>query len=143
MCFDIEIFYLITPFGRPEYINIQLLKIPEYFIKEYNLTTLVHKGWVYFEIRRGRYGLYQYGILANKQLILRLEKEGYYEARTTPGLWRHKWRPIIFFVVDDFGVEYVGKQHAEHLATIFKKNQNIAEDWEGKKYAGIDLKWDY
>ena len=27
----------------------------------------------------------------------RLEKEGYYEARTTPGLWRHKWRPINFF----------------------------------------------
>ena len=25
-----------------------------------------------------------------------------------------------FFVVDDFGVEYVGKQHAEHLATILK-----------------------
>ena len=23
-------------------------------------------------------------------------------------------------VVDDLGVEYVGKQHAEHLATIFK-----------------------
>ena len=44
--------------------------------------------------------------------------------------------------MDDFGVEYVGKQHAVHLATIFK-NHNITEDWEGKKYAGIDLKWDY
>ena len=32
-----------------------------------------------------------------------------------------KWRPIQFYlVVDDFGVEYVGKQHAEHLATILK-----------------------
>ena len=43
----------------------------------------------------------------------------------------------------DFGVEYVGKQHAEHLATIFKKCHNSTEDWEGKEYAGIDLKWDY
>ena len=45
--------------------------------------------------------------------------------------------------MDDFGVEYVRKQHAEHLATILKKYHNITEDWEGKKYAGIDLKWDY
>ena len=48
-----------------------------------------------------------------------------------------------FFIVDDFGVEYVGKQHADHLATILKKYQNITEDCEGKKYAGIDLNWDY
>ena len=45
--------------------------------------------------------------------------------------------------MDDFGVEYLGKQHAEHLATIQKKYHNITEDWEGKKYAGINLKWDY
>ena len=52
---------------------------------------------------------------------MRLKKEGYYEARTTPGLRRHKWRLIHFFIiVDDFGVEYVGKQHADHLATILK-----------------------
>ena len=50
---------------------------------------------------------------------------------------------FFFLVVDDFGVEYVGKQHADHLATILKKYHNIKEDQEGKKYAGIDLKWDY
>ena len=49
----------------------------------------------------------------------------------------------IFFVVDDFGVEYVGNKHAEHLATIFKKYHHITKYWEGEKYAGIDLKWDY
>ena len=37
----------------------------------------------------------------------------------------------------------MGKQHAEHLATILKKNHNITEDWEGKKYSGINLKWGY
>ena len=70
-------------------------------------------------------------MLANRQLRVRLEKESYYEERTTPGLWRHKWRSIQFFlVVDEFGVEYVGKQHADHLATIFKKtiiSQNIGK----------------
>ena len=50
-----------------------------------------------------------------------MEKEGYYKPRTTPGLWRHKWRPIQFcLLVDDFGVEYMGKQHADHLAKILK-----------------------
>ena len=79
-------------------------------------------------------------MLANKKLRFRLEKEGYYEATATPGLWRNKWRSIQFcLVVDDFGVEYVGKKHAEHLATILKKYHNITEDWEGKKYAGMDL----
>ena len=29
------------------------------------------------------------------------------------------------------------------MATILKKYHNITEDWEGKKYASIDLKWDY
>ena len=81
----------------------------------------MHKGWVYFEICCGFYGPPQSRILANKQLRLRLEKEGYYEAITTPGLWRQKWRPIQFcLIVDDFGVEYVGKKHADHLSTILK-----------------------
>ena len=77
---------------------------------------------------------------AGKQTTQReIRKRGFFEARTTPGLRRHKWIPIQFcLVVDDFGVEYVGKQHAEHLATILKKYHNITEDWEGKKYAGID-----
>ena len=68
VCFYIENFYLITPLGRPEYVKIQLSKIPEEFIKEYNLTTMEHQGWVYFEIRRGCYGLPQSGMLANRQL---------------------------------------------------------------------------
>ena len=73
-----------------------------------------------------------------------LEKQGYYEARTTPGLWRRKWIPIqLCLIVDDFCVEYAGKQHADHLAKTLKKYHNITKDWEGKKYAGIDLKWDY
>ena len=42
-----------TPVGRPEYAKIQLSKIPQEFISEYNLNNLAHKGWIYFEIRRG------------------------------------------------------------------------------------------
>ena len=63
MCFDIDFFNLSTPLGRPKYVKIQLSKIPQEFITEYNLNISVHKGWVYFEIRRACYGLPQSGIL--------------------------------------------------------------------------------
>ena len=46
-------------------------------------------------------------------------------------------------VVDNFVVEYVGKKHTDHLATILKRYHNITEYWGDKKYAGIDLKWYY
>ena len=91
VCFDIENFYLSTPLDKPEYVKTQLSKIPQEFIDEYDLNKFAHKGWVYFEIRRGCYGLPQLGILANNQLRMILKKEGYFEARTTPVLWRHKW----------------------------------------------------
>ena len=72
---------------------------------------------------------------------MRLEREGYYEARNTPDLWRHKWRPVqLFLIVDDFGVEYFGKQHADHLVIILKKYHNINKYLEVRKYDGIDLK---
>ena len=46
-------------------------------------------------------------------------------------------------VVDDFFVEYVGKEHAEHLANVLKKYHTISEDWTAKKFVGIDLEWNY
>ena len=101
-------------------------------------------GWVYFEIFRGWYGLPQSGKLANNLLRTKLEDAQYYETATTPGLWRHKWRSIQFLlVVDNFGIEYVRKQDADHLTSVLKKHHEISQDWEGKKFAGIDLDWNY
>ena len=74
----------------------------------------------------------------------RLDKEGYYEAATTPGIWSHKWCPIQFvLLVDNFVIEYVGKQHALHLLKTLEQNYEITTDWEGKKLSGIDLAWYY
>ena len=51
----------------------------------------------------------------------------------TPGFWTHAWRPISFtLVVDDFGVNYVGKEHADHLVGLLKENYEISKDWGGK-----------
>ena len=86
-CFDISNFYLGTPLDRPEYVRIQLAIIPQEFIDEYDLTAFTHHGWVYFEITKGVYGLKQAGKLANDLLTQRLDKHGYYQCNTTPGLW--------------------------------------------------------
>jgi hypothetical protein len=99
---------------------------------------------VYIEIQKGMYGLPQAGILANELLQRNLAKEGYRPTTHTHGLWTHDTRPISFsLVVDDFGVKYVGREHAEHLMTCIKKNYNISSDWNGTAYCGLALDWDY
>ena len=45
--------------------------------------------------------------------------------------------------MDDFGIECVGEKHALHLKSVILEHYEISEDWEGKKIAGIDLKWNY
>jgi hypothetical protein len=45
--------------------------------------------------------------------------------------------------VDDFGVKYVGSEHAEHLMTLIQKNYSISGDWKGSAYCGLTLDWDY
>ncbi len=32
-------------------------------------------------------------------------------------------------VVDDFGVKYVGKEHADHLVASLKMKYKLVEDW--------------
>ncbi len=88
---DIKIFYLDMPMVDPGYVRIKITDIPKEFNLEYDLTGKDdHNRWIYFEIWHGCYGLPQAGILANDLLCGRLEKEGYYKAATTPGLWKHK-----------------------------------------------------
>jgi hypothetical protein len=60
------------------------------------------------------------------------------------GLWKHDTRHISFsLVVDDFGVKYVGREHAEHLMECINNNYNISSDWNGSAYCGLTLEWDY
>ena len=66
-----------------QYLRIKIEDILQEFIEEYNLMTIVHNVWVYFQIVKGCYGLPQSGIMANKLLLTRLNKEGYFEAHLT------------------------------------------------------------
>ena len=144
VCFDIKNFYLGTPLDRPEYAGIHLKDIPEDFIAEYNLTSYARDGWVYFLILKCVYGLPQARKLANNLLRKCLYKKGYYEAATTPGLWLHKWRPVIFYLtVDDFGIEFVCEQHTKHLLGTLQEHYTVTTYWEGGEYICVDLEWDY
>lgn len=90
------------------------------------------------------YGLPQAGRLANDELVPYLAKHGYIQSKRTPGLFTHTTRPIAFtLVVDDFGVKYVGRKHAEHLLHILQQKYTITDNWQGKLYCGLSLAWDY
>ena len=69
-------------------------------------------------------------MLSNKLLEQRLNKAGYYQCPTTPGLWRHKCHPICLFqIIDDFGINYVGKRHADHLRNVLLERYELTQDW--------------
>ena len=124
--------------------RINIRNIPSKFIDEYNLRQFEHNGWVYFEINKGVYSLKQAGKLANDLLTERLHSFGYFQSDTTPGLWRHKWSPISFvLIVDNFGLQYVGQCHADHLLHALQQHYTVTMDWTGSKFAGIDLAWNY
>jgi len=125
--------------------HIPLRLLPQRIIDLYNLESLAINGKVYVEIRKGMYGLPQAGIIANQKLVPILAKAGYHQSKHTPGLFKHESRPISFcLVVDDFGVKYVGKEHANHLIqTLTDADYKLTTDWTGSKFCGITLKWDY
>jgi hypothetical protein len=105
---------------------------------------LVSDVHVYIEVQKCMYGLPQAVILANQLLARRLAIHGYHQTKFTPGLWRHVTLPIKFnLVVDDFGVKYVGNEHAQHLIYAIEEEYNVSKDWTGGLYFGITLKWDY
>jgi hypothetical protein len=112
---DINKFLFEHPLGRFEYMVINLASLPQETIEKYDLNELAQDRNVYIEIQKGMYGLPQAGILANELLQRNLSKDGYRPTAHTHGLWTHDTRPISFsLVVDDFGVKYIGREHAEH-----------------------------
>ena len=50
---------------------------------------------------------------------------------------------MFVLIVDDFGIEYVGDHHLNHLRTVLTTHYTITEDLEGKCFSGIYLKWNY
>jgi len=90
------------------------------------------------------YGLPQAGRIANDALKPHLAKYGYEEMQHTHGLFKHKTRPIMScLVVDDFGVQYEGDGHAEHLLHCLRDKYTITTDRTGSAFIGLTIDWDY
>ena len=79
------------------------------------------------------YGLPEADVLANKLLKTRQKEHDYFEVKHTR----------FTLTADDFGAKYIGNEHAEHLMPVLGKHYNMEEDWKGKLYYGIRLKWNY
>ena len=127
--------------GGYEYMRIKITDIPDNIIHQYNLQKKVtNYGYVYVEVRKGMYRLRQVGILAQQLLETRLNKAGCFQSQLTPGLWKHKWRPISFTLcVDHFGVKYVSQEHAKHLMNTLKQEYKMSQDCEGNRYLVLNL----
>jgi hypothetical protein len=117
-----------------------LVLFPEWIKKQYNLDTHAVGGFVFLEIRHVVWGLSQAGILANKLLqkwlaphILRMCEHA--------GIMVTYAHLITFsLVIDNFGVKYVGKEHAKHLIKCLKEKYKLNKDWAGDLYCGTSLK---
>jgi hypothetical protein len=124
--------------------RISIKIIPQEIINQYNLLALVSDVHVYIEVKKGMHGLPQAGILSNQLLARRLAIHGYHQTKFTPGLWRHVTCPIQFtLVVYYFGVQYVGKEHAQNLIDALEAYYTVSKYWTGGLYCGITLKWNY
>ena len=134
--------YLVTPFDDPEYMLIAANLVPQEFIEMYNLQDKIKNGYIYMRIIREIYGLLQSGKLANDLLNKRLKEEDYFGVDHTPGLLKHKWRPVWFtLVVEKFGIKYIGEEHRDHLLGILNRYYNMETTFNRGLYYGITLKW--
>ncbi len=137
---DIKDFYLNTPMERPEFMRLKLSDIPNNIIDLYKLHDIAHDGYVFVRIQKGMYGLPQAGIIAQQLLKKRLHANGYHQSKINPGFWMHAWYPICFALcVDDFGIKYVGKEHADHLIKTLQGHYEISLDWNGRRYIVLTL----
>jgi hypothetical protein len=118
---------------------------PPNFVKAYNLNNLAtNDGTIYVKIQKGMYGLPQAGILAWNLLKKCLNQHGYHQSNITPSLWKHDWQPLSFTLcVNNFGIKYIGWEHADHLAKTLDKHYKCSIDWDGNQYLGMNMDWDY
>ena len=134
MMMDIKNIYLDTPLKRYEYLQLKLDDMPDDIKRHYKLRgKATQDGWKYVEVRKGMCGLPQAGLLVQE-----LATNGYTQSKLTPGLWKHHTKPIQFcLIVDDFGVQYMGRENAKYLKQILERCYEISTGWNGTTFSGI------
>jgi len=141
---DLVDFYLQSPMETPAYIGVPLKDIPESIVKNYDLIRKSTNDKVYFKVVMTMYGHPVSGLLSNKHLFKTIEEAGYYEDSLVPCMIKHKERSTIgAIVVDDIGLKVRSKDDVIHLVNAIEKVWKVKINWQGDKYVGMDLKWDY
>ena len=103
-----------------------------------------YDGYVYVEINKGMYGLKQAAVITYQQIVKHLDGHGYYPILFTTGLWSHQNLNTKFCLcVDDFEIKFFSQQDANHLLTALRHKYDVAVDWTGESYLGIDIDWEY
>ena len=144
MTLDLKDFYLGTPMPQHEYMRIPVKLIPESIMLEYDVQQYVVNGYVIVEIQKGMYGLPQAGRIAYDYLCKHLGPHEYHPCPITPGLWKSDTNDIMYsLVVDDFGIKYTNRDDVLHLVDILKEKYDCSIDWDGERYCGLTLNWDY
>ena len=125
---DIGNFYHGSPMAYLQYIRIHASFIIQEVMNQYDFTVKAD-GYVYFEIRKGMYGLKEFGIIALTQLVQKITPFGYEPMKFTPGLCRHTNRKTTFTLcVDNFGVKYFSKNYDLHLVNAVKSQYRCTSD---------------
>jgi hypothetical protein len=111
----------------------KLSAILDKIIDEYKLRDkTTPSSSIYIVANHRMYGLPQSGLIANKHLDKRLNEHGYRQSKLVPGLWRHNTCPIQFtLVVDNFGIKYVGEEHARHLKKVLEMHNKFDMQLDG------------
>jgi hypothetical protein len=113
-----------------EYVQFKVDMIPPNIIAHYNLTPMIHNGYLYAKIKKAWYGLKQSGKIAHDDLVEHLAKHGYEKLPFTEGLFKHKTKDIAFtLVVDDFAIKYTNKEDADHLIDCMRMKYPFKVDW--------------
>ncbi len=56
----------------------------------------------------------------------------------------YKWRPIQFcLIVDDFGIEYMGIEHFNHILLVLQRYHQVQTNIAGNKIVGLNVQWDF
>ena len=113
---DVKDFYLNNPMNRYQYMKIAQQYFTDEIRSEYDIDKLVHNGYLFVEIRKGMYGLNEFGITTFSRIINNLVSAGYYLVKHTPSFCTYKTRNLIFtLAIDDFGVKYSNMGNIHHL----------------------------
>ena len=98
-----------------------------------------------FKVPGCMYGLKEAGLIAQKELLNVLSRNGYSEPDNMMIIRANdpKDKTAAVVNVDDFGIKYTDKADAEKLLQIIRDAGYILKvDWEGKKYCGLNINHD-